>query len=36
MKDIILYMKSLDHFIEKAEERNVTIALSNHTALDND
>jgi len=35
MKDIILYMKSLDHFIEKAEEKNVKIALSNHTALDN-
>jgi metallo-beta-lactamase class B len=32
--DIVQYMKSLDHFIDVAEEKSVDIALSNHTSLD--
>ncbi|RDU24631.1 MBL fold metallo-hydrolase [Anaerosacchariphilus polymeriproducens] len=28
------YLKSLDHFMKKAEEKNVQVALSNHTSLD--
>lgn len=34
LPDILIYMKSLDHFMEMAEEKNVDIALSNHTSLD--
>lgn len=29
------YIESLDYFIEKAEKHNVSVALSNHTAIDN-
>jgi metallo-beta-lactamase class B len=32
--DIVQYMKSLDHFINRAEDKNVDVALSNHTSLD--
>lgn len=32
--NIILYMQSLDHFMDMAERKNVEIALSNHTSLD--
>ncbi|MGG7098755.1 MBL fold metallo-hydrolase [Clostridium sardiniense] len=35
LDDIIIYMKSLDYFMEEAKNKNVQIALSNHTALDN-
>lgn len=35
LQDIILYMKSLDYFMEQAENKKVEIALSNHTGLDN-
>ncbi len=32
---IIQYLKSLEYFIEKANEKQVDVALSNHTAVDN-
>lgn len=35
LPDVVLYLKSLDHFMRAAMERNVTVALSNHTSLDN-
>ncbi|GAA0075847.1 hypothetical protein UT300005_02250 [Clostridium sp. CTA-5] len=35
LQDIIIYMKSLDYFMEQCENKNVEIALSNHTGLDN-
>lgn len=34
IKEVVQYMKSLDHFIKMAEEKEVDIALSNHTFLD--
>lgn len=33
--DIQTYMDSLDYFIKEADEKNVDVALSNHTAIDN-
>lgn len=35
LPDIVTYMKSLDYFMEHAENKNVEIALSNHAGLDN-
>lgn len=35
MKGVIQYLKSLDYFLEKAAEKQVDVALSNHTAVDN-
>lgn len=35
LRGTVQYMKSLDRFMEKAEEMEVSVALSNHTALDN-
>ncbi|MDP4093938.1 MAG: MBL fold metallo-hydrolase [Bacillota bacterium] len=32
--DTVLYMKSLDHFLDMAESKKVDVALSNHTSLD--
>lgn len=34
MAGIIQYMKSLDSFMKRAQEKEVDVALSNHTALD--
>ncbi|QHI71017.1 MBL fold metallo-hydrolase [Aminipila terrae] len=33
--DIQTYMDSLDYFIKEADKKNVDVALSNHTAIDN-
>lgn len=35
LQDVIIYMESLDYFMEQAENKKVEIALSNHTGLDN-
>lgn len=35
LKGLITYMKSLDYFINEAGLKNVTVALTNHTAIDN-
>ncbi|MCQ4638228.1 MBL fold metallo-hydrolase [Anaerovorax odorimutans] len=35
LASVTCYLRSLDHFLKKAEEKNVSVALSNHTALDN-
>ena len=32
---VIQYLKSLDYFLEKSAEKQVDVALSNHTAVDN-
>lgn len=34
-QDIIQYLKSLDYFLENADEKQVDVALSNHTVVDN-
>lgn len=33
--DVLQYLKSLDYFVDAAKRKNVDVALSNHTAIDN-
>jgi len=35
MTEVLKYLKSLDYFVDAAMHKNVDVALSNHTAIDN-
>lgn len=34
-RGVVQYLKSLDYFMEKAADKKVDVALSNHTSVDN-